>query len=69
MKLIKQVSLLFSMFSHAQCALLIIASINGKHRASKRDTAESILGQKSGPALDRPARPAMKALYTGNMLL
>ena len=62
------------MFSHAQRALLIIASINGKHRVkraktSKRDTAENILGEKSGRALDGPAGPAMTALCTGNMLL
>ena len=62
------------MFSHAQRALLIIASINGKHRVkgaetSKRDTAESILGQKSGRALNGPAGPAMKTLCTCNMLL
>ena len=62
------------MFSHAQRALLIIASINGNHRVklaetSKRDTPESILSQKSGKALDRPVGPAMMALCTGNMLL
>ena len=62
------------MFSHAQRALLIIASINGKHRVkqaetSKRDTAEGILGQKSGLALDGPAGLAMMALCTGSMLL
>ena len=62
------------MFSHAQRALLIIASINGKHRVknvetSKRDIAESILCQKSGRALNGPEGPAMTALCKGNRLL
>ena len=62
------------MFSHAQRALLLIASINGKHRVkgaetSKRDTAEGILGQKSGRGLNGPVGPEMMALCTGDMLL
>ena len=61
---------------HAQRALLMITSINWKSEVStkknepkqeKRDTAESILVQKSGPALavlpDRRRRPWSYVLY------
>ena len=38
-------------------------------KREKRDTAESILGQKSGPALAGPAGPAMTALLRPSFIL